>query len=153
MTKSIETTKTLRAGTLKLVEGLTVEQLNKIPAGFINNIIWNLGHMVAAQQGICYKRSGVETRIEESFFELYKPGTKPEGFVTENEVEEIKELLTSTIDQLEKDYNTALLFKEYPAFTTRYGVELASVEDAIDFLPFHDGLHMGYMMALKRAIN
>ncbi|MDB4920841.1 DinB family protein [Mucilaginibacter sp.] len=151
MSKAIETTKTLRASTLKLVEGLSVEQLNKIPAGFNNNIIWNLGHMVAAQQGLCYARLGVETRIEDSFFERYKPGTKPEAHVTEVEIEEIKALLVSTIDQLESDYNKDV-FKEYPAFTTRYGVELACVEDAINFLPFHDGLHMGYMMALKRAI-
>jgi hypothetical protein len=151
MSKAIETTKTLRASTLKLVEGLSVEQLNKVPAGFNNNIIWNLGHMVAAQQGICYARSDLQTVVEENFFSLYKPGTKPEGFICESEVDEIKALLLSTIDQLEKDHNEGL-FKEYPAFTTRYGVELASVEDAINFLPFHDGLHMGYMMALKRVI-
>ncbi|ASU35923.1 DinB family protein [Mucilaginibacter xinganensis] len=151
MSKAIETIKTIRASTVKLVEGLSNEQLNKVPEGFINNIIWNLGHMVAAQQGICYKRSGIEARIDDSFFERYKPGTKPEGHINEAEVEEIKALLVSTIDQLETDFKESL-FKEYPAFTTRYGVELASVEDAINFLPFHDGLHMGYIMALKRAI-
>jgi hypothetical protein len=151
MIKAFETTKTLRASAIKLVEGLCIEQLNKVPTGFNNNIIWNLGHMVAAQQGICYKRSGVETRIEESFFERYKPGTKPEEHVNEAEIEEIKMLLVSTIDQLESDYNKDI-FKEYPAFTTRYGVELASIEDAIDFLPFHEGFHMGYIIALKRAI-
>jgi hypothetical protein len=151
MNKAIETIKTLRASTLNLIDGLSIEQLNKVPNGFNNNIIWNLGHLVAAQQGICYKRAGVETRVEESFFDLYKPGTKPERHISQDEFEEIKSLLVSTINQLEEDYSNSI-FKEYPAFTTRYGVELASLEDAINFLPFHDGFHLGYIMALKRAI-
>ncbi len=151
MIKAIQTLKTLRASTLKLVEGLTIEQLNKIPNGFTNNIMWNLGHLIAAQQGVCYTRAGLATPVDQNLIGPYKPGTKPESIVSENEVEEIKALLVATIDQLEADYNKGI-FKEYPAFTTRYGVELASIEDAIDFLPFHDGLHMGYIMALKRAI-
>jgi hypothetical protein len=66
---------------LELLEGFSLEQLNEIPKGFNNNIIWNLGHMVAAQQGICYKRAGLNTFIDEDFFQAYKPDSKPTSFV------------------------------------------------------------------------
>jgi len=148
---TIDSLRKLRTTTLKNIEGLTLEQLNKIPSGFANNIIWNIGHMVAAQQGICYMRSGLPVPMDNDYFERYKSGSKPERPATEAEVEEIKSLLFSTLDQLEKD-QAGGVFKEYGAFTTRYGVELASTQDAIDFLLFHDGFHLAYLLALKRAI-
>lgn len=148
--KAIETIRKLRETTLGVIADLSLEELNKVPAGFNNNIVWNIGHMVAAQQGICYKRAGLPIVVEESYFERYKPGSKPERPVSQEEVEEIKSLLFSTLDQLEKDHSNGI-FKEYGAFVTRYGVPLESVEDAIEFLPFHDGFHMAYLLALKRA--
>jgi hypothetical protein len=148
--KAIKTIRKLRETTVNIIADLSLEELNKVPAGFNNNIIWNIGHMVAAQQGICYKRAGLPIIVDESYFERYKPGSKPEKPVTQEEVEEIKSLLFSTLDQLEKDHRDGI-FKDYGPFVTRYGVELASVEDAIEFLPFHDGFHMGYLLALKRA--
>jgi hypothetical protein len=151
MEKVFDDIKTIRAAATGLIAHLSVDQLNKIPDGFINNIIWNLGHMVAAQQGLCYKRGNAPLVVEESFFETYKPGTTPTDFVDEAGVEEIKTLMLSTIYQLEQDYNEGI-FTDYPTFTTRYGVEISSIKEAIKFLTFHDGLHMGYIMALKRAI-
>ena len=148
--KAIETIRKLRATTLVEIDGLSLEELNKVPAGFNNNIIWNIGHMVAAQQGICYKRAGLPMVVEESYFERYKPGSKPERPVTQAEVEEIKSLLFSTLYQLEKDYDDGI-FTSYGSFVSRYGVELSSVTDAIEFLPFHDGFHMAYLLALRRA--
>lgn len=149
MTEQIETVKKVRALLLEGINGLTVEQLNKIPAGFNNNIIWNLGHMIAAQQGICYKRAGATPLISDDFWEKFKPGSKPEVTGEAEEIENIKSLFLSSIDQLEIDYDT-LVLNNYTAVTTRYGVELASIDDGINFLPFHDGLHSDTIMAIKR---
>ncbi|MDB4926092.1 MAG: hypothetical protein JWR23_2148 [Mucilaginibacter sp.] len=140
-----------RLSLVKLTEGLTIEQLNKIPAGFNNNIIWNLAHMIAAQQGLCYRRAGIDTIVDETFFMTYKPDTKPEKFINAAELETIKALLISTVDQLETDIKNNL-FTNYTPWTTRYGVEINNISEAVNFLPFHDGLHVGYIMALKRAL-
>ena len=45
---------------LELVNSLSIEQLNKIPEGFNNNIAWNFGHIVVTTQTLCYVRSGVK---------------------------------------------------------------------------------------------
>ena len=136
---------------LKTLDGFSLDQLNNIPAGFNNNIIWNLGHMIAAQQGICYKRAGLDTWVSDSFFNAYKSETKPEGPVDAAAFEEIKTLLTTSIDELEHDYKNGI-FLNYPVWTTRYGVEITSIDDAIAFLPFHEGLHIGYIMALRKLV-
>jgi hypothetical protein len=33
----------------------TLEQLNKIPEGYNNNLIWNIAHVVVVQQMLVYK--------------------------------------------------------------------------------------------------
>jgi len=50
MKKEIERLKKTRIFLLDLIKDLTTEQLNEIPKGFNNNIIWNLGHLIASQQ-------------------------------------------------------------------------------------------------------
>jgi hypothetical protein len=148
---NIEVIRQPRLMILDIISNLNIDQLNKIPEGFNNNIIWNLGHMIATQQGICYKRSGLAIHVSDEHFEAYKSGSKPEKFVDEAGYEEIKRLMFTTLDQLVEDYN-AQVFKNYDHLTTRYGVELYNVDDAIGFLPFHEGLHVGYIMSLKKLV-
>ena len=136
---------------MEFIKDLDIDQLNKIPPGFNNNIIWNIAHLIAGQQGVCYIRAGLKTWVEEDFFNAYKPGTKPLSRKDEEQVEKIKELFFSTLDILEQDYQKAL-WNSYPAWTTRYGLEVISIDDAMDFLLVHEGLHLGYVMALKKVV-
>jgi DinB family protein len=108
MNKRIELIRNPRRLLLEIIKDLSVEQLNEIPAGFNNNIIWNIGHLIAAQEGVCYRRSGLELKTGENFFQSYKPGSKPEGFADEIEVDRIKSLLFSTLDELEADYDAGI---------------------------------------------
>jgi len=151
MRRLIDIIKQPRLLVLKEIENFSTEQLNKIPEGFNNNIAWNLGHMIAAQQGICYKRSGLDTTITEDFFHTYKPGTKPEKIIDTAEITFIKEQLFTTLEQLEADMNTGI-FVNYTQVMTRYGIELNSIDEAISFLPFHEGLHIGYIMSLRKLV-
>lgn len=151
MNDQIEIIKNTRAYILELVRALSIEQLNKVPAGYNNNIIWNLGHLVAAQQGVCYARAGMKLRVDEDFFDTYKKGSKPETFLGEEEFNKIKGLFFSSLDVLKQDYDNGL-WTSYTAWTTSYGVALNTIEDAIQFLNFHEGLHTGYIMALKRVV-
>jgi len=151
MDKRIESIKKTRSYLLTLIEDLNTDQLNSIPPGFNNNIIWNLGHLISAQQGLCYLRSGLSIVIEEKFILPFKPETKPEKYLSTEDVAEIKNLLLTSLDEFNTDLQNNL-FQSYNSFLTRYGVELNTVEDAIDFLPYHEGLHAGYIMALKRAV-
>ena len=52
-----------RKNFIELVEGLSIEELNTMPTGFSNNIIWNFAHTLAAQQIVCYKLSGLPIHL------------------------------------------------------------------------------------------
>ena len=152
MIDTIEILIKTRKHLLSFISELTVEELNEVPSGFNNNIIWNLAHLVASQQGVCYLRAGLKLSVDEKFYLAYKPDTRPQHYINTKEVETIKQLLISTIDQFKSDYENKL-FSDYVAWTNRYGIQLASIDDTIAFLPFHEGLHLGYIMALKRLVK
>jgi len=150
MDQQIEAIRRSRSFLLEQLKDLSDEQLNRIPEGFNNNIIWNLGHMITVQQGVCYKRAGLLTSISDDFWERFKPGSKPEGLINAEEIAFIKNLMVVTLEQLEVDYHKQV-FGNYKAWTTRHGVELADIDDAIKFLSLHEVLHSDIIMAVKRA--
>ena len=95
--------KTSRKIYLEFFDKYSLAQMNVVPDKFSNNIIWNIGHIIAAQQSLVYKISSLPMNIPEEFFDRYEPGTKPMGAISQNEAEEIKSFLTSVINQTETD--------------------------------------------------
>ena len=91
MNKKLEKIKSFRLFVLKEISSLTSEQLNLIPEGYSNNIIWNLGHLVSASQAICYKRAGLAVTIDDNYFTPFLPATKPGNFINSEEIEIIKD--------------------------------------------------------------
>ncbi|TCC98437.1 DinB family protein [Pedobacter hiemivivus] len=145
-------TRQTRENFIKLIETSTVEELNEIPAGFNNNIIWNFGHIVASQQGLCYRLANVEPVIEKQYILPYTKGTKPEKFIDAEEINSLKEMMRNTINQLEEDLN-GNKFMTYNSFKTAYGVEIKSSTEAVQFFVVHDALHYGIASAIKKVIN
>jgi hypothetical protein len=154
MSKQIQIIKGLRSFLLNQVNNLTSEQLNTIPAGFNNNIIWNMGHLLCSAQIICYKRAGVPLSLDDKFVTPFLPNSKPEKIFSNEEIKTIKELFISTIDILQSDYKNRL-FNNYTKsenIERYYGIELLTIEDALDFLLYHEGFHSGRITALKKLV-
>tara|TARA_B100000401_G_C52776194_1_gene705787 strand:+ start:1169 stop:1618 length:450 start_codon:yes stop_codon:yes gene_type:complete len=121
-----------------------------IPKGFKNHLYWNLAHCVVTQQILCYKLSNNDMLLENEFIDAYKKGTVPTSeVIPEFEVLKTKELLFTTLEQLEKDYQLGL-FSNFNAYSTSYGLQLNNFEDAIQFNTIHEALHLGYMMAMVK---
>lgn len=127
------------------------KELILIPDGFNNNVYWNIAHTVATQQLLHYYLSGNPFRIDQYWIETYKKGTLPNLNVSATEIEDLGFLLLETSKILIKDYD-ADFFPEYTPYTTSFGMELRSIQDAIIFNNMHESLHMGYVLAQKRAI-
>lgn len=152
MDKSVETILATRKMFLKLIEDLSIETMNKIPEGFNNNILWNFGHVVITQQVLCYKLSNLPLHVTEAFVTKYGKGSKPETFIDAKELNYLKEIAISSIDQLMVDMDNKI-FDNFNLYTTSFGVELTSIDDVVKFICMHEGIHIGYAMALKRVVN
>ncbi|WP_103068855.1 DinB family protein [Aquimarina sediminis] len=151
MQNSLTITRVNRKMLEKILDNYSLEQLNIVPEGFKNNLIWNIAHVVVTQQLLVYKLSGLPMMIDDEMVNLYKKGTKTERPVTIEEVKMIKELLFTTLDKTEKDMGDAI-FQSYSDYETSTGFVLKSVDDAMNFNNFHEGIHLGYILALKKSL-
>tara|TARA_R110000868_G_scaffold68878_3_gene203477 strand:+ start:340 stop:822 length:483 start_codon:yes stop_codon:yes gene_type:complete len=151
MNTSIDVTRTSRKMLSQILKGYTLAQLNAIPAGHNNNLIWNIAHIVVVQQMLVYKLSGLPMNISDSLVEKYKKGTKPEQDATQAEVDEIYNLLMTTIDQTEIDMNNNS-FVNYQEYPTSTGFVLKNAKDAMFFNSFHEGIHIGAILGIRKFI-
>jgi len=151
MNQTLNVNTTSRNMISKILENHTLEQLNKIPEGFSNNLIWNIAHVVVTQQILVYKLSGLPMMVSEVMIEKYKKGTKPEQDATQAEVDQIKSLLFTTIEKTKKDYANGV-FKNYQEYPTSTGFVLTSAEGAMNFNNYHEGLHVGVLMSIRKLV-
>jgi hypothetical protein len=152
MKEQFELIRQTRTRFIDLVNGLSIEELNEIPAGMNNNIAWNFGHIVTAQQGLCNGLSGVELDVPDELTAGYKKGTKPEGFINQDTIDQLKDYTLSCIDELERGLGENV-FVQYKPYTTSYGYTLNNIEDAVRFVMVHDALHLGYAMAIRKNLS
>ena len=136
---------------LKYIDGLSLEQLHTIPEGFNNNIAWNVAHLVVTQQLLHYRMSGKDCLISDELIDANKKGTKPTDQFTQAEFDEVLELFSALPDTLEEDYNAGI-FTDYKEYPTSTGFVLDSIETAIAFNNFHEALHLGVIMSLKKLV-
>lgn len=122
-------------------------RLNAIPAGFNNNIFWNIGHVLSIQQILVYKLSNSRWRVSNDVVKEFNKGTKPERNYTKQDVDEMIITLKNSIDQYEIDYSDGY-FGEVTPYKTGLGFEISSVEDAMIFNVYHEALHMGQIIKL-----
>jgi len=133
------------------IENHTLEELNKVPKGFNNNIIWNIAHTIVTQQLLVYNLSGRPMLLSEEMVAAYRKGTKTERDLSQDEVNLVKGLLFSTIEKTKEDYLNKF-FQSYTEYTVSTKSTLSNVEEAIDFNNFHEGIHFGYILALRKSL-
>jgi hypothetical protein len=126
------------------------EDLLLIPDGFNNNLYWNIAHTVATQQLLHYYLSGNPFRIDKYWIETYKKG-RFRIWMFRNLKWKIWSFYYRNFKNLMKDYDSDF-FSDYTPYTTSFGMDLKSIQDAIIFNNMHESLHYGYVMAQKRAI-
>lgn len=151
MTTTFEINKSSRNVLLSFLSELSEEQLNFIPDGFKNNIIWNIGHIVVVQQLLVYRLSGLPTMVSDELIAKYRKGSAPTEVIAFNEIEELKKLLFSTLEQAKTDFKNNI-FQDYNSFVTMSGFEINSAKAAMEFNNYHEAVHTGIIMQLKKFL-
>ena len=135
----------------KFLDKFSLKQLNTFPKGFKNSIFWNIAHTVVTQQLLTYGLSGQPLLIQDQLVAHYKKGTVTVRNANKKELEELKSLLLSTPKQTKIDYDNGC-FKSFTPYTTSLKVTLSTIEEAIRFNVFHEGIHLGYILAMKNYL-
>ena len=128
------------------------DKLHILPEGFANNLYWNGAHCLVTQQLLCYGLSSLPLAYESDFIGAFRKGSKANSEeISTEQFSWLIEELEQSAHKMKADYESGL-FKEYREYTTSYGLTLKSSEDAIEFNTVHEGLHLGYMMALRKML-
>lgn len=152
MEKQLDIIKNHREIILALIADLSNEQLCKIPKGFNNNIIWNVGHVLVTQQMLTYGLSNQSYQIDKDLVDRYRKGSVPTTTVSADEINLIKTLLISTLDTLASDLKQNK-FTSFNYYKTSMGLELNSIEDCIPFMAYHEGIHLGIILSMMKKVN
>lgn len=142
----------IREKIVDLAQSLSVEQLNKIPAGMNNNIIWHIGHLVVSSEILCYHRTGVWPEKEIELADKYRNGSKPESFVEQAEITILLQRLMNSYDAILADYNKGIFKNITPYATLTFGVEMSTIEEVMSVCSHHDVLHAGQIQIMKRLV-
>lgn len=151
MDKIFETAIFTRKSLISILDGMSEESMLRIPGTHRNSIFWNVAHLMVTQQLLAYKLSGLPLNIEDSFVERYAKGSEATEAVSAEDIAFVKENLVFLSEKVEKDFNAGL-FKSYNPYMTSTGIELTTIEGAMKFSAFHDGIHLGIVLSLKKLV-
>ena len=141
-----------RKNLVKILENTPESALERIPDGFRNNIWWNISHTLVVQQLLCYKLSGLPLNISDALVAAYSKGTFPEDLPNPEKRAEVALLLVDSVGKLEQDYNSGV-FQNYTTYKTSAGFTLTSIDEALEFNLFHEGLHLGTVLSLLKIVR
>jgi hypothetical protein len=141
-----------RKNLLDLTADLSRDEWLEIPTGFKNNLLWNFGHILSAQQGLTYACAGLPLRIADSLRKPFIKGSDPASWTETPDPGLIRKAMVDTVAQLGEDVRAGL-FTKYNSYQTSYGIRLDDIEQAVTFNNVHENLHMGVMRAMKKLVT
>lgn len=151
MEKHFETFEQSRKLLFKIISNLNNDQLNCIPSGFKNNIAWNIIHLVVTEQLLCYRLSGIPCSIDEDWIQNFQKGTSPGGIIQEDLLQKALVHFEKQPEELKSDYENGI-FKSYSPYNTSLNVTLSSIDEAIVFNTYHEGIHLGIILQFLKLI-
>lgn len=149
---AFKTLRTTRWHMARELEGLSHTDLLTIPEGRDDNILWNVGHLLCSLSRLTYVFSGHPLPIPEHYLTNFGKGTNAQEWVLPPDPDEVIRLFLEMPDKIEADYHAGK-FVEYKPLTLGGGHTVESVEEAVAFHCFHEGLHIGMVISLKRMLG
>lgn len=139
--------------TIALLEDLKTEEWLIQPAGFANNIAWNVGHMLLVRQNLVYRNPGLETGMDETMGPMYKPGSSPADWESQPDPAALLDLFKTVTAKLTTDVEAGLFNNvSYNSFELG-GTPIDSIDAAASFNLYHEGLHLGNINDIRDVIR
>lgn len=138
---------------IRLVDSLSIAQLNQVPLGFNNNIAWNFGHIAVAFPGLMYLKSSVDPTHYITHLRQYGPGSKPGSFIDEEEIRRIRVYLTESVRDIRSDYESGK-FATITSFSTlTFKLHMQTAEEILQCSFAHDNYHFAYALAIRNLVR
>jgi len=127
-----------------------------IPPTWSNNLRWHLGHLVVTPRLLTYGLFKEPLGVDEKYRAWFAKGSSPANWKGGDELPSVDHLVGEIVVSIDElfDAMAPRLDTAYPeAYTTSVGVVLTNPREALSFSLMHDGIHLGLLLALRRALN
>ena len=129
-------------------------QADLIPPNWNNNMRWHAGHLVYVPRALILGLSKQPLGVPEEYRQWFGRGTSPSGWGPG--VPPLDELLGELDHTIEvvADWSRGRENELFPEpYQTALGIMLTKPANAWTLIQMHDGIHLGLMMALRRALG
>jgi len=151
--ESIKLFKYSRTSTLILLNNIDEEIWDIQPEGFPNNIRWNAGHVYATAEDFLKDADQSYEVTRPEWDQLFLDGTRPSEWGDDvPSKEEIIEALKEQEKRIENYFKDKLTNKSSNVRDIN-GTLLDTVDASLQFVTWHEGIHLGVTKSLRDAIK
>ncbi|WP_313432516.1 DinB family protein [Siminovitchia terrae] len=121
--------------------------------GFPNTIRWNAGHVYVTAEEYLNKADHHYDIVHPKWFDFFLDGTSPFDWEQEPPtVEEILGALKKQGERIVEFFNGKLDIAASETVDIRY-LKLDTVDAALQFVTWHDGIHLGIIKSMQYVMN
>ncbi len=128
---------------------------DRIPAGWNNNVRWHVGHLVVTPRRLTALLLGEELGLPAEYSKWFAKGTSPSDW-GDDAVPPLEQLLGELSSETERVFADMepRLAEAFPrSYGTTLGTVLKTPADGLTMSFIHDGIHVGLLLALARALK
>jgi len=131
------------------------DRAGTIPPGWRNHLHWHAGHLVTAPHLLTRGLAGEPLGIPAEYRKWFAKGTSPADWNGDPVpgFEALLPELEACIPRLYQEFTGREDVPYARPYETSLGVVLHTPAEAFAFMVGHDGIHLGLILALKRALD
>lgn len=145
-----------RQAIVKLLKTVDIEQADTVPPTWHNSARWHAGHLLVTPCLLTYGIMKQPLPVPEEYKSWFAKGTSPANWSEADSIPSYVDLvdeLVPLMGRLFDDLRDRLNEPYIEPYTTSVGVVLKTPAEALNFSMMHDGIHLGMILALKRALH
>jgi hypothetical protein len=126
-----------------------------IPLGWNNNARWHAGHLVLTPHLLTLARLGEPMIVPEEYRQWFAKGTGPAdwGAAPIPAYDDLVDQIVPSSVNLHEALRGRLEEPFQEPYVTSVGAKLTCPLDALTLSGVHDGIHLGLLLALRRALG
>jgi uncharacterized damage-inducible protein DinB len=137
-----------------IVQEVSFDAALKVPDGFNNSILWNVGHILLAAEQFLFVMTDRESILPEHYKQLFSRGTKPSEWTMEPpSLDSLLEQLDTQSERVKLTFSENTNEKMPTPFQFPGLPPLETVGDVLLLTMYHETMHTGQIKALKRLVS
>lgn len=155
MNDSMKMFKYSRTSTLILLPKLEESLWDIQPENWPNTIRWNAGHVYAETERFLHDADNDYEITHPEWMDLFLDGSRPSEWTEEDNVPSKNEIIEALAEQEKRieTYFKDKLNNKADDVRDLNGTLLDTVDSALQFVTWHEGIHLGILKSLRLALK